>query len=53
MKPSSNLLHTTSHLLQVGEIEKLAQLLLELRLGHSLVIEELYSVLLHLEAKQV
>lgn len=49
----SNSLHATSHLLQVGEVEELAELLLELRLGHRLVVEQLDSVLLHLEAKQV
>lgn len=43
---------SASYLLQIGEIEKLTQFLLELRLGDCLVIQKLHSVLLHLEEKQ-
>lgn len=39
-----------NYLLQIAEIKKLAKLLLELRLGYRLVIQELDSVLFYLEA---
>lgn len=45
-------LTNVNYLLQICEIQKLAKLLLELRLGHCLVVQKLDSVLLHLEAKQ-
>lgn len=39
------------YLLQICEVQKLAELLLELRLGHCLIVQELDSVLLHLETR--
>lgn len=42
----------SDHLLQIGEIEELAELLLQLGLGHRLVAEQLRSVLLHLEGER-
>lgn len=41
-----------NYLLQIREVQKLAELLLKLRLGHRLVVQKLHSVLLHLRAKQ-
>lgn len=46
------LLSNVNYLLQIGEIQKLAQLLLELRFSHRLVIQELDSILLYLNSKQ-